>query len=158
MKLLLAIFAFGAAFGFVLAWARLDDPEVIRAMLMLREPDVFLLMGLAIGVASLGVHALRAGRWRALIEGNAVTWRTLAPTRDHAAGSILFGVGWGVANSCPGPVAVQIGRGEWSGLFTAAGMLLGIALRDAWRARAATPVESAASAAASAERAVLDLP
>ncbi len=156
MKLPLALLVCGAAFGFVLGWARLDDPEVIRAMLLLREPDVFLLMGLAIGVASAGVHALRAGHWRSLLEGHPVSWRTLAPTRAHAWGSVVFGMGWSVANACPGPVAVQIGRGEVSGAFTAFGMLVGIALRDLWSARGAgTSRARGDSSAPPVERAVL---
>jgi len=41
----------GVAIGFIMAWARLSDPAVIRSMLLLREPHVFLLMGSAALVA-----------------------------------------------------------------------------------------------------------
>ena len=33
------------AIGFLFAWAGLSDPEIIRDMLLLRDPHVFLLMG-----------------------------------------------------------------------------------------------------------------
>ena len=31
----------GVVFGFMLAWARLTDPRVIRDMLLLKDPQVF---------------------------------------------------------------------------------------------------------------------
>lgn len=131
MKERLAVMAFGAGFGFVLGWARLNDPDVIYAMLRLQDPYVFLIMGSAIATASLGVRLLRATHARDLLDGAPVSWRTAMPTRDHVVGSIFFGLGWSIACTCPGPIAVQIGRGEISGVFTALGLLAGIALRDA---------------------------
>ena len=143
MKANLATMAFGALFGFALGWARLAEPETIYAMLRLREPDVFLIMGSAIATAAIGARLLKRSGARALIGGAPISWRTLAPTRDHLVGSMIFGLGWSLACTCPGPAAVQIGRGEVSGLFTAAGIMIGIAIRDATRATAATPVPAA---------------
>ena len=150
-KLNLAAMVFGLGFGFVLGWARLGNPDVIYSMLRLREPDVFLLMGSAIATAAVGARLLRARGAQALIGGMPVSWKTLAPTRNHVVGSLLFGLGWSVANTCPGPIAVQLGRGEFSGGFTAVGLLAGIALRDAASARAATGIRRAPASAAPAE-------
>lgn len=50
----------GIGIGFVFAWAGLSDPAVIRDMLLLRDPHVFLLMGSTMVVAALGVRLLRA--------------------------------------------------------------------------------------------------
>jgi hypothetical protein len=52
----------GVIFGFVLSWARLTDPAVIRNMLLLREAHVFLIMGSAIAVAAVGVRLLRVAQ------------------------------------------------------------------------------------------------
>jgi len=141
VKANLATLAFGAFFGFVLGWARLAEPEVIYAMLRLAEPDVFLLMGAAIATAAIGSRLLRRGRARALIGGAPISWRTSAPQRDHVVGSVLFGLGWSLSCTCPGPAVVQIARGEMSGIFTTAGMLIGIAIRDATRAAPAAARE-----------------
>lgn len=121
---------FGVAFGFLLVWAGISDPAVIRAMLLLREPDVFLLMGSAMMVAAAGAHALRAAGSRSLAGGEPITWTRTRPTRDHVVGSVIFGVGWSVACTCPGPIAAQIGSGQLAALFTAAGLVLGVSLRD----------------------------
>ena len=128
----------GIGFGFVLGWARLTDPDVIYNMLRLREPDVFLLMGSAIATGAVGVRLLRRAGARTLIGGEPVSWKTLPVTRDHVVGSMLFGLGWSVACTCPGPIAAMIGRGQWAGLFTAFGLFAGIALRDAHQARMVT--------------------
>jgi hypothetical protein len=65
MKTNFAGFTFGGAFGCLLAWAHLADADVIRDMLMLREADVFLLMGSAVAVAAIGSWILRAMKVRA---------------------------------------------------------------------------------------------
>jgi uncharacterized protein len=51
-----------------------------------------------------------------------------APRRDHVVGSLVFGVGWGVADACPGPIATQVGQGVLWSLFTIAGVVTGIVL------------------------------
>jgi uncharacterized membrane protein YedE/YeeE len=120
---------FGIAFGFLLAWAHLTDPQVIRAMLLLDEPYVFFLMGSAMMVAAVGAHLLRAVGARSMVGGAAVTWSRTRPTRDHIVGSVVFGLGWSLACTCPGPLAAQLGVGQLAGLFTGAGLILGVILR-----------------------------
>ena len=112
-------FVFGTAFGFVLAWARVTDYDVIHDMLLLRHPDMFLLMTSAMLTAAVGIRLLRAFHARAILDGTPVTWNTQPPRRRHLIGS-----------TCPGPVAAQLGRGQVACLFTIAGMLAGILICD----------------------------
>lgn len=158
VKANLATLGFGALFGFVLGWARLHEPVTIYRMLRLMEPDVFLIMGSAIATATIGARLLRRNHARTWIGGQPVTWKTAAPTRRHVVGSVLFGLGWSIACVCPGPAAVLMGRGEVSGLVTAAGMMIGIAIRDAWPLAAglpgAAPLSPPASASANESPAV----
>lgn len=128
----------GGVFGFVLAWSRVSDPSIIRRMLLLKEPDVFLLMGSAVLVAGLGVRLLRAFHVRAFVTGEPIAWVSTPVQTRHVAGSALFGVGWSVACTCPGPVAVMIGQGHLAGLVVSAGLLSGIALKQ--RVDRRTPV------------------
>lgn len=115
---------FGVAFGVLLVRGQLPDPAVIRSMLLLREPDVFLLI-----VAGVGAHALRAAGTRALVGAEPISWTRTRPTRDHVIGSVIFGVGWSLACTCPGPIAAQLGSGQLAALFTTAGLMLGVILR-----------------------------
>jgi uncharacterized membrane protein YedE/YeeE len=123
-------FAFGVAFGLVLGWARVTDYDVIHDMLLLRHPDVFLLMMSAMATAAVGVRVLRAFHARSILDHAPVTWTTQPPRARHLVGSVLFGMGWSVACSCPGPVAAQLGRGQLASLFTIAGLLTGILIHD----------------------------
>ena len=44
--------------------------------------------------------------------------------RDIVVGSALFGIGWAIAGTCPGPAVVQVGQGHLSGLFTLAASVI----------------------------------
>jgi len=43
-------------------------------------------------------------------------------------GSVLFGMGWGVAGLCPGPGLVALGMGEVKAVVFVAAMLVGMGL------------------------------
>ena len=128
-------FAFGAAFGFVLGWARLTDYDVIHEMLLLRHAEVFLLMMSAMTTAGIGVRVLRALQVRTVLDRTPIVWTTQSPRRQHVVGGVLFGIGWSLAGTCPGPVAAQLGRGQFAAVFTIAGVLTGILVYDRKRAR-----------------------
>jgi uncharacterized membrane protein YedE/YeeE len=46
--------------------------------------------------------------------------------RRLVAGSIVFGIGWGIAGFCPGPALVSLGMGEAKALVFVAAMLAGM--------------------------------
>ena len=121
----------GMAFGFLLSWAHLSDAAVIREMLLLREAHVFLIMGSAIVVAAIGLRVLRLAGVQALVTGEPIAWSVQRPERRHLIGSVMFGAGWSIAGTCPGPVAAMIGEGKLTGLVVAAGLLAGAALQPA---------------------------
>jgi uncharacterized protein len=125
---------FGAAFGFVLAWTQMTDPDRIRAMLLLEDAYLYLVMFSAIGVGFVGLRLLRRLRVRSLIGGEPVTWSATKPEPRHVRGSVLFGVGWGLSCSCPGPIAAQLGQGMLWSLATIVGVLIGIVLYGRLRA------------------------
>jgi uncharacterized protein len=138
MKARLVGLLFGAGFGFVFAWAWLSDPAVIRDMLLLREPDVFQLMGSAIAVAGIGTRLLRLFAARALASNDPVAWTVERPAQRHVVGSLLFGAGWAVAGTCPGPVAVMIGEGRFAGIVVVIGLWAGVLLQGMLARRRST--------------------
>ncbi len=128
MSARLAALAVGAVFGAVLCWSRMSDPDVIRAALLLKQSYLFLFFASAVLVAAVGTELLRRGRPRALLADAAVGFSRRRPQRRHVVGSVVFGVGWAVADACPGPVATQIGQGIPWALGTLAGIVVGVAL------------------------------
>jgi uncharacterized membrane protein YedE/YeeE len=118
----------GIGFGFVLGWSRLTDYDVIHEMLLLRQFDVFLLMGAAVATAAVAIRLLRASGARSLIDNVSISWTLTRPTRNHFVGAVIFGTGWALSGTCPGPAAAQLGRGQLAALFTLAGIFCGVAL------------------------------
>lgn len=133
---LAAAAAIGAAFGFVLSWSGMSDPDVIRRGLLFEEGYLFLLFFSAMATATVGVRMLRAVHARALVTGELIGWERLRPERRHVVGSALFGLGWSIADACPGPIAAQLGQGVLWSLPTIAGVAIGIKLYLAQQGRA----------------------
>ncbi len=120
----------GAAFGFLVAAARLSDYQVIHDMLRLREPDVFLLMASAIAVAAPILVILERRRWRTPLGGELKVVRQPI-ARRNVLGAAVFGSGWAIAGTCPVPAVAMVAGGSALGLAVTAGLFGGIALRDA---------------------------
>jgi uncharacterized membrane protein YedE/YeeE len=112
--------AVGVVFGLVLSWSGMTAPDVIRSALLFEDSYLYLFFASAVGTAAIGLALLRrAGR---------VAWTPERPERRHVVGSLIFGVGWGVSDACPGPIMTQIGQGIAWGLPLLAGVLLGVYL------------------------------
>jgi uncharacterized protein len=137
MSTRVAAAAIGLVFGAVLSWSGMTSPEVIREGLLFQSSYLFLFFAGAVTTAFAGLRILRRRAPRALLTGERVAWEPVAPERRHVAGSVLFGVGWGISGACPGPIATQLGQGIAWGVPTAVGLVLGIVVFRRMQARAA---------------------
>ena len=127
----------GAVFGLTLSWSGMTNPDVLRDGLLFRDAYLMLFFASALTTAFVGLRLLKIFEARALLTGERVAWTTVRPERRHVIGSVLFGVGWAVADVCPGPIAAQLGQGVPWALATLAGLVLG--LRHFSRRSAVTP-------------------
>jgi uncharacterized membrane protein YedE/YeeE len=135
-----AAFGLGVAFGLLISWGQFTDPDRIRDMLLLADPYLYLMMFSAMAVGTLAARALKRRRARALLTGEEVVLERSRPERRHVIGAAVFGLGWAVADTCPGPVAAQISQGVWWSVFTIAGIVLGVLGYLRWQeARAGEP-------------------
>jgi uncharacterized membrane protein YedE/YeeE len=138
----------GIVFGVVLSWSGMTSPEVIRQGLLFESSYLFLFFFAAVSTSFVGLWILRRRAPRALLTGERVGWEPVKPERRHVAGSLLFGIGWGIAGACPGPIATQLGQGIAWGVPTTVGLVLGILLfrrlqaRTTQAHRARTPAAS----------------
>jgi hypothetical protein len=133
----LSAFACGVLFGLGLLLAGMADPSKVLAFLDLAgawDPSLALVMVAAIGVAALPMTLARR-RSRALLGGA----MQLPIRRDLDArligGSLLFGVGWGIAGICPGPALAILLSGHWQALLFVAAMLAGMLIFTALEGR-----------------------
>jgi uncharacterized membrane protein YedE/YeeE len=114
----------GAYFGLVLAKAQVISWYKIRNMFYFREPDLYLIIGSAICVGAVSIALIRRFHPRTFSgEPLAIPGKEL--TRGTWMGGFLFGLGWFITGTCPGPIYAQIGAGELWAFFTLAGALLG---------------------------------
>jgi uncharacterized protein len=133
----------GVVFGVVLSWTGLSSPEVLREGLLFESAYLYLFFGSAVATAFVGTWLLRRTKPRAVLTGEPVTLPVARPERRHVAGAALFGLGWGIADVCPGPIATQLGQGVPWALATTAGFVAGVVFylrreRAPERARSAT--------------------
>lgn len=147
MSTRVAAAAVGIVFGVVLSWSGMTSPEIIREGLLFQRPYLVLFFAGAVLTATAGLRVLKARAPRALLTGETVQWETVTPERRHVAGSVLFGIGWGISGACPGPIATQLGQGIAWGIPTTIGLIGGILLFGRMQSRvpsapAATPASS----------------
>ncbi len=119
----------GLVFGLMLCWAGMASPDVIRGALLFEDSYMYLMMASAVGTAALGLRLVR-GRAPAPDE---------APQRRHVTGGLLFGLGWGIADACPGPIATQVGMGIGWSLLILAGTVTGVWLYQRQMGRETEP-------------------
>ncbi|MEO7426370.1 MAG: DUF6691 family protein [Fibrobacteria bacterium] len=114
----------GTYFGVVLTKAQVISWYKIRNMFFFREPDLYLIIGSAVLVGMLSLWLIRKFHPTTLGgEPLEIPGKTL--NRGTVIGGFLFGLGWFITGTCPGPIYAQIGSGELWALFTFAGALLG---------------------------------
>jgi uncharacterized membrane protein YedE/YeeE len=126
----------GIVFGVVLSWSGMTSPDVIREGLLFQSSYLFLFFFGAVSTAFIGLRILKKRAPRALLTGETVEWEPVKPERRHVVGSAIFGIGWGVAGACPGPIATQLGQGIWGGIPLTIGVVGGILLFRRLQARA----------------------
>ncbi|MCU4120655.1 DUF6691 family protein [Variovorax sp. N23] len=127
MQILTSLLA-GLVFGFGLILSGMADPAKVLGFLDLAgawDPSLALVMGGAIAV---GLPAFALARRRKLsLIGAPMRLPTLRQIdRRLVGGSVLFGIGWGIAGFCPGPALVALGMGKTQALVFVAAMLAGM--------------------------------
>lgn len=118
----------GAVFGLGLLVSGMANPAKVLGFLDLAgpwDPSLALVMAGAIAIASIAFGI--AGRRPLTLIGREMQLpSSRAIDRRLVAGSLLFGIGWGIAGFCPGPALVALGMGEGKALVFVLAMLAGM--------------------------------
>ena len=125
-------FLVGLLFGVGLILSGMTDPGKVQGFLDLAgawDPSLALVMGGAIAVG-LAAFALARKRTTAFLGGAMQLPTRRDIDRPLVVGSLVFGVGWGLAGFCPGPAVVALGAGHWQALVFVLAMLAGMAVYD----------------------------
>jgi uncharacterized protein len=128
MALLCSLLA-GLIFGLGLIVSGMANPAKVLGFLDLAghwDPSLALVMGGAITVGFFAFLVARK-RSRSLLGAEMNLPRAGPVDRRLVAGSVLFGMGWGLAGFCPGPALVGLGMGETKAAVFVLAMLAGMA-------------------------------
>lgn len=115
----------GAFFGLVLTKSEVVTWHKIRAMFHFQEPDLYLIIGSAVAVAALLVWLVKRFKPHTPF-GEPVAVPDKPMHKGVFYGGFLFGLGWYVTGTCPGPIYAQLGGGEIYAVFTLIGALAGV--------------------------------
>lgn len=129
-------FLVGLLFGIGLLLSGMTDPGKIIGFLDLAgdwDPSLALVMG---GAVMVGVFAFAVAKKRTTtLLGDALHLPAASGIdRPLIVGSLMFGVGWGLAGFCPGPALVSLGSGQPKALVLVLAMIAGMVLFD-WSRR-----------------------
>jgi uncharacterized membrane protein YedE/YeeE len=122
----------GLVFGFGLLVSGMADPAKVLGFLDLAgawDPSLVFVMGGAIAV---GAVAFTVARRRTV---SFLGLDMALPTARHVdrrlvVGSVLFGVGWGLAGLCPGPALVALGAAKHNAVVFVLAMLTGMGVYE----------------------------
>jgi uncharacterized membrane protein YedE/YeeE len=148
MQILTSLLA-GLVFGVGLILSGMADPAKVLGFLDLAgawDPSLALVMAGAIAVG-LPAFALARRRSQSLLDAPMRLPTARQVDRRLVGGSLLFGIGWGIAGLCPGPALVALGMGLAPALVFVAAMVAGMGLfemleRRRARERARLPLRS----------------
>lgn len=118
----------GLVFGLGLIVSGMANPAKVLGFLDLTgawDPSLALVMLGAIAVSFFAFLAAK-NRTHSLIGADMKLPGARPVNRRLIGGSLLFGMGWGVAGFCPGPGLVALGMGEVKALVFVAAMLAGM--------------------------------
>lgn len=118
----------GLVFGLGLIVSGMANPAKVLGFLDLAgrwDPSLACVM---IGAIAVGSIAFLIARKRTVSFLGAAMHLPSARHIDRrlVVGSMLFGVGWGIAGFCPGPGLVALGMGEWKAAVFVGAMLAGM--------------------------------
>ena len=118
----------GLVFGLGLIVSGMANPAKVLGFLDLAgawDPSLAFVMAGAIAVAAV-TFALAKRRTVSLLGTDMRLPNSRDIDRRLVIGSVLFGIGWGVAGFCPGPGLVALGMGEPKALVFVGAMLVGM--------------------------------
>ena len=137
MQLLMALLA-GLVFALGLIVSGMTDPSKVTGFLDLAgawDPSLALVMGGAIGVGLIAFRLARS-RSKALLGGPMQLPTARQIDRRLVLGGLTFGVGWGLAGYCPGPVLASLATGGSKPLIFTLAMLVGMGIFEVLERRA----------------------
>lgn len=130
-------FILGLTFGLGLLISGMTDPGKVQGFLDLAgtwDPSLAFVMGGGVMVGLIGFAAAKKRVFS--LSGTPLQWPEMTQIdRPLVLGSLMFGLGWGLAGFCPGPALVAMASGNDKALVFVLTMMAGMALFERFKKR-----------------------
>lgn len=117
--------ALGIYTGSAIILGDLANYERIQKMLNFQDSHIYLVFLSAILTGMAGVWLIKKFTPKSILENETIEIPQRTFSWGLVFGGIVFGIGWALTGTCPGPIYVQIGGGVWPALFTLVGGIVG---------------------------------
>ncbi|MBC3919119.1 YeeE/YedE family protein [Undibacterium sp. CY18W] len=121
----------GLLFGLGLAISGMTNPGQVLDFLDLAgnwNPDLLFVLGAAVTVTVIAFRWILS-RKKPLFSDHFNLPTLTAIDRNLVAGSIIFGIGWGISGYCPGPAIASLANPNWETWVFLPAMLVGMLLQ-----------------------------
>lgn len=129
----LLFLALGALFGFLLSRAGATTQDFYAQLFLFQDLQLLWVIATATAVGIVGVALFKRWRLHAIFQKEEIAFAGKPMRRGLIAGSLVFGVGWGVSGACPGSAPAMLGEGKFLAVFVIVGILLGTYTYALWR-------------------------
>lgn len=117
----------GTFFGLVMTKSEVVRWQRIHDMFLFREPRMYLIIGIAVIVAGISMVLINRFQIRDC-SGKPIVYIPKPFQWGILFGGAIFGAGWAITGTCPGPIYAQLGAGEWKAAVTFVGAMIGMYL------------------------------
>ena len=115
----------GIVFGLLLSRAGATTYEYYASLFLFTNLQLMWVIGAGAVTGGIVIALMRRAKLRVLLTGAPIEPEAKPMRRELLGGSLLLGLGWGLAGACPGTVLVMAGEGKVTALSTIGGIWLG---------------------------------
>ncbi len=115
----------GILFGFLLSRAGATTFDNYAQLFLFQDFQLLWVILFAIIVGALGMLYFSRIGGLSLFGKEALTFDKKPMKAGLVKGSLLFGIGWGIAGSCPGTAPAMLGEGKIMAVFSIIGIAIG---------------------------------
>ena len=113
MKNLVYLFI-GIFFGIILFKSEAVSWYRIYEMFRFESFHMYGIIGMAVGLGVIIIQIFKKTGTKSMF-GEPISFKSYQKGfSGYIIGGSLFGLGWGLAGACPGPIYIMVGAGEWA--------------------------------------------
>ncbi len=136
MFLKLSALVSGLLFGMGMVISGMADPQKVVGFLDVAgawDPSLAFVMGGALMVFTPMYHLVIKPKQQPIMANEFCVSSVKKVDNRLVTGAAIFGIGWGVAGICPGPLVASLGSGNSDTFVFFVAMMLGFALVNVWQ-------------------------